>query len=153
MLIYLHIWPECSPRSSHKHKRSDEIRLLQRFSKPPPESGNGVTLFAICSLLRTPHKNPVSRTQRLSGLPGSARSCNSRFSTIYSTYKLNQLDHGKSSSKGWNSHKHWVFCLWRRGGIATVVVKREVTVGERWYVSRFQRCFAIERNRQCLCGS
>ncbi len=28
--------------------------------------------------------------------------------------------------------------IWRRGGIATVVVEREVRVGERWYVSCFQ---------------
>jgi len=27
----------------------------------------------------------------------------------------------------------------RRGGIATVVAEREVRVGERWYVSCFQR--------------
>jgi hypothetical protein len=29
--------------------------------------------------------------------------------------------------------------FWRRGGIATVVVEREVSVGERWDVSCFQR--------------
>ena len=38
------------------------------------------------------------------------------------------------------------------GGIATVVVEREVRVGERWYVSCLQRVFTISRNRQCLCG-
>jgi hypothetical protein len=30
-----------------------------------------------------------------------------------------------------------------RGGIAIVVVEREVTIGERWYVSCFQRDFLI----------
>jgi hypothetical protein len=50
-------------------------------------------------------------------------------------------------------HKHWVFCLWRRGGIATVVVDEEVRIGERWFVSCFQRRLSIRRNRQCLCGS
>jgi hypothetical protein len=32
---------------------------------------------------------------------------------------------------------------WRRGGIATVVVEREVRVGERWYVYCFQYNFLI----------
>src|SRR5438477_4417793 len=68
---------------------------MGRFSKPPPESGNGVALFATCSLL-------VSR-----------RSCNPWFSTIYYIDRSNQGAGGKSSSK---PQKHWVFCLWRRGG-------------------------------------
>src|SRR6266478_741077 len=38
------------------------------------------------------------------------------------------------------------------GGIVSVVVEREVRVGERWYVSCFQRLLSIRRNRQCLCG-
>ncbi len=31
--------------------------------------------------------------------------------------------------------------IWRRGGIVSVVAEWEVTVGERWYVSCFQRDF------------
>jgi hypothetical protein len=42
--------------------------------------------------------------------------------------------------------------IWRRGGIATVVVEREVRVVERWYASCFQCRFSIRRNRQRLCG-
>jgi hypothetical protein len=38
------------------------------------------------------------------------------------------------------------------GGIATVVVEGEVRVGQRWYVSCFQRTVSIWRNRQYLCG-
>ena len=41
--------------------------------------------------------------------------------------------------------------IWRRGGIRTVVVEWEVRVGERWYVSCFQRVFTIRKNRECLC--
>ena len=39
------------------------------------------------------------------------------------------------------------------GGIVVAVVEGQVTVGERWYVSCFQRGFTIRGNRQCLCGS
>jgi len=39
------------------------------------------------------------------------------------------------------------------GGIATIVVEQEVRVGERQYVSSFQRRFPIRRNRHCLRGS
>jgi hypothetical protein len=33
-----------------------------------------------------------------------------------------------------------------------VAVVEEKTIGERWYVSRFQRDFTTTRDRQCLCG-
>jgi hypothetical protein len=38
------------------------------------------------------------------------------------------------------------------GEIEALVGEREATVGERWYVSCFQRALTIRRNRQCSCG-
>src|SRR5216683_2689640 len=41
------------------------------FSKPPPESENGVTLYATCGFLpRTPDEDRVSRNPTVAGLSG-----------------------------------------------------------------------------------
>jgi hypothetical protein len=61
---------------------------------------------------------------------------------------LGSAAHVQNESLRWMQRE-----IWRRGGIATVVAEREVRMGERWYVSCFQRGFTIRRNRQCLCES
>jgi len=75
--IGVYIWLGCSQlaKSTLFFARNTRWKV-GRFSKPPSESGNGVTLFATCGLLlRTLHKNRVSRTRWFLGPVGVLQDC------------------------------------------------------------------------------